>query len=110
MKQHQNLLNKIEAHRAYFIPSKQEYLNWVFRYNCRFLELHDINPSENTALLNDRMTISLKDTFDMVRQHYWTDNRLQGIYVPLVEQIDECLRYDIDKRGLSLESKTNSDK
>lgn len=102
MKEHETLLDKIEAHRGVFLPNRKEYIDWIFRFNCRFIELHDMNPKDHPMILNKNILRCYTDTFKMCVENYWTTYSPCYLYVPSVECMDELLEYDIKKRGLVL--------
>lgn len=89
------LLNRIDKHKGVYDPGKEEYLDWVFRYNCRKLERYDIIPKDNPEKLTELIQQSVLDTAKMVVSHYWKHNTHCKIYVPSIESIDELLAYDL---------------
>lgn len=98
----QDLLHRIDTHKGTFIPTKQAYLDWVFRYNCRLIERFHMIPGDHPELLNKLMYDRIKETHDMVLNHYWKDTSVCEIYIPSVSSMDVLLDYDIANRHLSL--------
>lgn len=96
------LLERIDKHKGVFDPSKEKYLDWVFRYNCRFMELYDLHPASHPRILENLMLERVNETLLHVKSQYWKTTQFTVIYVPSVESIDTLIEYDIKKRGLTL--------
>jgi hypothetical protein len=102
MREHITLLNKIQSHKGEFIPGRNEYIDWVFRYCCRFMECHDIKPIENPDILNELIIARYMETYLMVKMNYDNTDQISYIYIPDIDSIDNLLEYDIKQRGLTL--------
>ena len=90
-----DIVNEIERHKGIFDPSREEYLDWVFRYSCRMLECYGLNPTAHPEKLNNVIREYTMMTLQTVKKNYWEDGKPYTIYIPAVEAIDDCLDYDI---------------
>lgn len=102
MKTIDGLLDDIDRHKGVYVPNKQAYLDWVFRYNCRLMEWYNLDPKIQTHILDRLMHDRITETVGVVKNHYKHNNSLYKIYVPSVESMQELLEYDIIERGLTL--------
>lgn len=89
------LLERIDIHKGVFDPSKEVYLDWVFRYSCRKLECYGLNPALESSKLRETIHSYVLDTAKMVVNHYWKHTTPCKIYVPDIASIDELLEYDL---------------
>lgn len=97
-----DLFKDIDTHKGVFYPDKHTYLDWVFRYSCRFLEVEGLHPVTNSDILTQQIYNRVSETAEMCKKNYSHSNQLCKIYVPSIESIDELLAYDRGKRGLKL--------
>lgn len=90
-----DMITRIEKHKGVFLPNKQKYLDWVFRYACRKLEYYNISPSSNSSLLHEEIYKLIHNTAKLVVHEYWRDTRINYIYTPSINTINICLQSDI---------------
>ena len=98
MKTINRLLNEIERHKGVFYPSRDVFIDWCFRYNCRLLECYGINPAQNPSELNKRIYNMVKKVYVATVKNYYYDTTLSKYYVSSVDSIDNILTEDIKTR------------
>ena len=84
-----------------FIPSKKEYLNFIFEFNTEIIE--GLHPKESVTLHYDELEKRIVDhlQYDIQRarkSYFGKSNALTGLYVPPLNQIrrmaNEVIRYE----------------
>lgn len=85
-----DLITELERHKVKFIPSKAEYVNFVFVLNAEIVER--LHPGERLSChyqeLYRRMVEHLEYDVERAKDNYFNkNNSLTGLYVPPVNRL-----------------------
>ena len=93
-----DLIHEMERRKIVFMPSKEEYLKYLFTYNCMLLEATGHNPCWDNGMLRECIHNNVQKDLNAVNDYYHDIGRPYTLYIPSLEHIPEHINYTLSKK------------